>query len=202
MGEPRGERLWQARRTRTNRKNDLMPASWFESMVGGPAMATAIRLVQQQEAAVLRSPAGRVPGQTAINLGRGSHLLRPGEDQFPKLVVGRRVDSGNYPQPGWRKALLPTSFRVAATKRLVEIGEGNAFRYAGMKEIGCSFFQRCKRFLAKARGSKLTRRLSPVAETSVVRAEWGCWPKGYVGPGLYIQLISLPFDKGATVDCD
>ena len=88
-----------------DRKNDLMPASWFEAWSAAALASDPVG--SKQEPPVLRSPAG-VAQDNRNYWDAGQAILRPGEDQGSDAGGRRRVGSGNS-QPGCASALPQAS---------------------------------------------------------------------------------------------
>jgi pimeloyl-ACP methyl ester carboxylesterase len=126
-----------------DRKNDLMPASWFEAW-SAAALATD-PVGSKQEPPVLRSPAG-VFHDIRNYWDAGKPYYDPGRIQAPTLVIAAEWDQVT-PSQGAQAVFhkLPSGPR----KRLVEIGEATHFVMAERNRM--QLFREVQLFLDKVR---------------------------------------------------
>ncbi len=126
-----------------DRKNDLMPASWFEAWSAAALASDPIG--SKQEPPVLRSPAG-VFQDNRNYWDAGKAYYDPGRIKIPTLVVVAewdRVTPSQSAQALFHK--LPSS----PNKRFVEIGEGSHF--VMLEKNRMQLFQEVQFFLNWAR---------------------------------------------------
>jgi pimeloyl-ACP methyl ester carboxylesterase len=126
-----------------DRKNDLMPASWFEAW-SAAALATD-PVGSKQEPPVLRSPAG-VFHDIRNYWDAGKPYYDPGRIQAPTLVIAAEWDQVT-PSQGAQAVFhkLPSGPR----KRLVEIGEATHFVMVERNRM--QLFREVQLFLDKVR---------------------------------------------------
>jgi len=103
-----------------DRKNDLMPASWFDAWSAAALASDPVG--SRQEPPVLRSPAGVV--QDNRTYWTRQAILRPERIKVPTLVV---VAEWDQVTPSQAAQALFHKLPSSPNKRLVEIGEGTHF---------------------------------------------------------------------------
>lgn len=126
-----------------DRKNDLMPASWFEA--GSTAALASDPVGSKQEPPVLRSPAG-VFHDNRNYWDTGKPYYDPARIKVPTMVVVAEWDQVT-PSQGAQALFhkLPSS----PNKRLVEIGEGTHF--VMLEKNRSQLFHEVQSFLDSAR---------------------------------------------------
>ena len=127
-----------------DRKNDLMPASWFEAW-SAAALATD-PVGSKQEPPVLRSPAG-VFQDNRNYWDAGKPYYDPERIKIPTLVV---VAEWDRVTPSEGAQALFHKLPSGPNKRLVEIGEGTHF--VMLEKNRMQLFQEVQHFLEKASG--------------------------------------------------
>ena len=128
-----------------DRKNDLMPASWFEAWSAAALASDPVG--SKQEPPVLRSPAG-VFQDNRNYWDAGKAYYDPERIKIPTLVV---VAEWDRVTPSEGAQALFHKLPSGPNKRLVEIGEGTHF--VMLEKNRMQLFQEVQRFLEKASGS-------------------------------------------------
>jgi pimeloyl-ACP methyl ester carboxylesterase len=126
-----------------DRKNDLMPANWFEAWSAAALASDPVG--SKQEPPVLRSPAG-VFQDNRTYWDAGKPYYDPGRIKNPTLVV---VAEWDQVTPSQGAQALFHKLPSGPNKRLVEIGEGTHF--VMLEKNRMQLFQEVQLFLDWAR---------------------------------------------------
>jgi len=126
-----------------DRKNDLMPASWFEAWSAAALASDPVG--SKQEPPVLRSPAG-VSQDNRTYWDAGKPYYDPARIKVPTLVV---VAEWDQVTPSQGAQALFHKLPSGPNKRLVEIGEGTHF--VMLEKNRMQLFQEVQSFLDSAR---------------------------------------------------
>ena len=126
-----------------DRKNDLMPASWFEAWSAAALASDPVG--SKQEPPVLRSPAGVVQDNRNY-WDAGKPYYDPERIKVPTLVV---VAEWDQVTPSQAAQALFHKLPNGPNKRLVEIGEGTHF--VMLEKSRMQLFQEVQFFLDSAR---------------------------------------------------
>ena len=156
-----------------DRKDDLMPASWFEAWSAAALASDPVG--SKQEPPVLRSPAG-VFQDNRNYWDAGKPYYDPERIKISDAGGRRRVGSGDS-QRGCASALPQASEWPEQAARRDR--RGNAFRYAG-EELDAAF-PRGATFPREGEWVELTRGLSPVAATLVAASRMPCGKRFVAG---------------------